>query len=108
MENPFEMIIEKLNNIETLLESLSQRQPLQEVGNSEILNLEETSKYTSMARATLYKMTSTREIPHFKRGKRLYFRKSELDAWITNNRVMTKEEIDGMADEYIMRKGRRS
>ena len=101
MENPFEMIIEKLNSIEALLKSMSRV----ENGNvtvTEILNVDEAAKYLSVTKSHIYKQTSQNEIPHYKRGKKIYFKRSELYEWLTNNRITTKEEIDRMATEYIL------
>lgn len=37
---------------------------------------------TGLSRPRLYALVSAREIPHSKRGNRLYFNRSELLAWI--------------------------
>ena len=47
-----------------------------------------------------------RTIPQFKQGKKLYFKRSELDDWLTAQKISTHIEIEKEADEYIMRKGR--
>ncbi|RYE40270.1 MAG: DNA-binding protein [Sphingobacteriales bacterium] len=102
MENPFEIIVEKLNSIEALLKSMSRV----ENGNvtiTEILNVDEAAKYLSVTKSHIYKQTSQNEIPHYKRGKKIYFKRSELDEWLTKHRITTKEEIDRMATEYILR-----
>ena len=39
--------------------------------------------YIGVSESMLYKLTSNKEIPHYKpRGKMLYFAKEELDAWL--------------------------
>lgn len=48
-----------------------------------------------------------RQIPHYKLGKRLYFRKEEMDAWINKGKVKTQEEISAEADAYLLRRGRK-
>jgi excisionase family DNA binding protein len=109
MENPFEIIIEKLNSIEALLKSMS-RVDNGNVAVTEILNVDEAANYLSVTKSHIYKQTSQNEIPHYKRGKKIYFKRSELDEWLTKHRITTKEEIDRMATEYILRnplKGRR-
>ncbi len=52
-----------------------------------------TCKYIPCSRSYLYKLTSKNLIPHSKRGKKLYFIKSELDAWLIENKVKTIDEI---------------
>jgi excisionase family DNA binding protein len=59
----------------------------------EILNVNEASDLTGLARQTLYGMTSQRTIPFFKRGKRILFKRSELEQWLLENRQQTISEI---------------
>ena len=53
-----------------------------------LLSISEASKYT------LYGLTSRREIPFIKKGKKLYFERMELEAWIMEGRKLTKHEIN--------------
>lgn len=108
MENPFEVIIEKLNNIENLIKNYRFRDNsnVLQVGSPEILNLNQATEYLSLSKSTLYKFTSRREIPHFKKGKKIYFRKNELDDWLTQLRISTKDEIEQEAVNYLIRNKR--
>ena len=104
MENPFELILDKLNKIESLVKELknqNQTLKLTDPAPIEIMNMIQVAEYIRMAKSTLYKFTSCRMIPHFKRGKKIYFKKSELDEWITKNKVMTQEEIEIKAATYV-------
>ena len=60
----------------------------------EILTMPEASEFTGLAKQTLYAMTSQRLIPHFKRGKRVLFRRNELEQWMMENRRQTIQEIN--------------
>ena len=73
---------------------------------TEVLNLNQAAEYVSLSKSAIYKKTSERNIPHFKKGKKLYFKKSESDAWLTSMKVATKDEIDQAATDYIIRKGK--
>ncbi len=44
-------------------------------------------------RVTVYTWTSRGEIPYHRRGKRLYFLKSEIDAWLKEGRHKTLSEL---------------
>jgi hypothetical protein len=56
----------------------------------------------------LYKLTSTKHIPHFcPQGKKLYFKREELDTWLQRNRKAAKNEIDQMAIDYVIRNKRK-
>lgn len=46
------------------------------------------------ASQTLYGFTSKREIPFIKRGKKLYFRKSELENWLLEGKRKSKKEME--------------
>lgn len=104
MENPFELIMRKLDSIESLLRNASV--PDKQLGSvAEVFNLNQASEYVSLSKSAIYKKTSERNIPHFKKGKKLYFKRSELDVWLTENKISTNAEIEMQATNYILRKG---
>lgn len=41
------------------------------------------------AHQTVYGWVNDRKVPHEKHGRRLYFRKSTIDTWLSNGRQMT-------------------
>lgn len=69
-----------------------------------VFDITAAAKYLSLSKSTLYQHSFQRRIPHYKQGKRIYFRKDDLDQWITKGRVKTHEEIEAEADAYIARK----
>lgn len=71
------------------------------IASKEVLDLEEAITYTGCARSTLYRLTSAKEIPHYKLGQALRFKKSELDEWLTRTRVSTNKEIESKAVTYM-------
>jgi excisionase family DNA binding protein len=48
----------------------------------ELLSIDLAAAYLNLAKQTIYGFTSKGEIPFLKRGKKLYFKKSELTKWI--------------------------
>jgi excisionase family DNA binding protein len=105
LENPFELILDKLNNIENLLKTVMQNDN-GTVTITEVLNLNQAAEYVSLSKSAIYKKTSERNIPHFKKGKKLYFKKGELDHWLTSMKISTKDEIEQAATDYIIKKGK--
>ena len=86
-------ILEKLTTIEKLLLKGQTEKPL---------TLKEAARYLDLSTSTLYKMTSSNKICFYKpNGKRIYFDKSELDAWLLRNRVKTETEIEQEANDYL-------
>ncbi|CAH0994229.1 hypothetical protein EMA8858_00338 [Emticicia aquatica] len=85
------LILERLNKIEQHLQE-------QTLLKKDILNLEEASRYLDISSSHLYKLTSQKKIPHFcPQGKKLYFRREELNEWLLSNRQITTAEIEDYA-----------
>ncbi|MBK7885178.1 MAG: helix-turn-helix domain-containing protein [Chitinophagaceae bacterium] len=105
MENPFEIIIQKLNSIENLLKNIPKvkNEPIPAPVN-EVLTFTEATKYINLSKSGLYKKTASRSIPHFKQSKKLYFKRSELDDWMTQYRISTKDELEQKAMEYMTKR----
>lgn len=92
-----EIIIQKLNELELIIK----RQPNL---SKEVLTLEEAAEYLQLSKSCLYKMTSNKEISHYvPGGKKIYFRRSELDDWVFNSKVSSVNELDFEAESYIGR-----
>lgn len=72
------------------------------LSNKTVLTIDEASAYTGLSVSSIYKLTSTQEIPHYKpRGKMLYFDRAELDSWLLQRRVKTTTEIDTAAADHV-------
>ncbi|WP_258102197.1 helix-turn-helix domain-containing protein [Marinoscillum pacificum] len=94
MENPFQELYERLDRIEGLLVSVRDHKASEPEGEEDrLLNVREAARFLGDAVATLYGRTSKNEIPFYKRGKKVYFKKSELLAWIEQGRVKSQKEI---------------
>ena len=56
----------------------------------EFISTAEAAKYLKMSQAAIYKLTSRKEIPFYKPGKRILFEVSELDAWLLGSKSVSK------------------
>lgn len=65
---------------ETLTEILSEGKIVSE-NESTLINIQEAAALLNLAVATIYEKTSEKIIPHYKHGKKIMFKKSELLAW---------------------------
>jgi len=71
-----------------------------------VLNLQDVELLTGLKRSHLYKLTYSRQIPHYKpNGKQVYFDRAEVEAWMKRNRVNTKNEAEQKAIAYVVKKG---
>jgi excisionase family DNA binding protein len=71
----------------------------------EILSLSEASEFLKLSKSCVYKLTSAKKIPHFvPGGKRIYFKKSDLENWILNSRVTPISEFENDTINYLLKK----
>lgn len=108
-----ERMEERLSAVEAALQQLGPAPVLQErlvqlenniYSTKSMLTFDEACQYLGVSESLLYKLTSTKDVPHFKpRGKMLYFSKTELDAWLSQNPVKTLAQASQeAADEAQM------
>ena len=82
------IILEKLNEIANKLDE-------QNLLQKTVLNFNEAAKYLDVSPSHLYKLTSTKHVPHFcPQGKKLYFKREELNEWLQRNRQTSIEEME--------------
>lgn len=73
-----------------------------------ILSFEEACAFLNFSKSYLYKLTSTCAIPHYKpSGKMVYFEREELEKWLRQNPVKTKDQIEMEAHSYILKNSKK-
>ena len=91
-----QLILDKLTEIANKLDE-------QNLLQKTVLNFNEACKYLDVSPSHLYKLTSSKQVPHFcPQGKKLYFKREELDHWLQRNKQLTTGEIDQNAREYTI------
>ena len=63
----------------------------QSIQGKEFLTIQDLSLHLGIKTSTLYAMVEERAIPHYRVGKLIRFKKSEIDLWMEGNR---KECVD--------------
>jgi len=63
----------------------------------ELLTIQQAAEILKLSVPTIYGLVSRTEIPHAKKGKRLYFSKLELLEWVQSGRKKTNAEIAAAA-----------
>lgn len=59
----------------------------------EFMTVGELAEYLELSKSAIYKLTSKREIPFYNPGgKKIYFKRSEVDTWIEAGRVAPDSE----------------
>lgn len=93
------LIVTSQAELETLIQESIRKVLLEEKNHNpsqsvdEIFALPEAVVYLKISKPTMYRFTSKRLIPFNKVGKKLLFRKSDLDQWLNQNRRKSVSEI---------------
>ncbi len=85
MENPFEVINQRLDRIEELLVKLTDKMDELPPKEKRYMGTREAAEWLGISRSSLY--SQLKSIPHTKRGKRLYFDREELASYVKNGSV---------------------
>lgn len=81
----------RIDELEALIKQ--QATPIPE----QFLDVQEAGELLRLSVQTIYGLVHTRQIPHSKKGNRLYFKKSELQQWMQEGRRKTLSEIKEQA-----------
>ena len=98
---------------ETLISSISERVTaniLKAVQNNnptteqpeQLLAVQEAAQFLNLTVPTIYSKVSKGELPVMKRGKRLYFSRTELMEYIKEGRKKSNAEIEAEAKAYLL------
>jgi hypothetical protein len=69
---------------------------LMRVQSKNVLNIDDVSVMLDVTPNRVRHMVNDRIIPHYKQNGKLYFRKSEIEDWLTAHRVPTNDEINAV------------
>ena len=67
----------------------------------QLLTIQQAAEFLSLSVPTLYTKVSKSELPVMKRGKRLYFSRTELMDYIKEGRKKSNTEIEAEAEAYL-------
>lgn len=99
-----------IGRIESLEQALQKQNERPDAPVDGWMNIDELKEYLpdKPAKPTIYGWVSQRLIPHHKGGKKLRFRKSEIDNWLSEGKRQSAGEIEAAAQEYLTGKGGRA
>lgn len=73
----------------------------------EYWDIKKTAEFLDLSKASIYRYTSSNQIPFHKRGKKLYFKKSDILAWLENGKNLTNEEYEEKAQSKLLKSRKR-
>ena len=68
----------------------------------QLLTIQEAAEFLSLTVPTMYSKVSKGELPVMKRGKRLYFSRTELLEYVKTGRKKSNAEIEQEAKAYLL------
>ena len=84
-----------LSKMENMISMMATEKPFERLQSleqkiKEVLTTAEASAYLGLSESYIYKLTSLKQIPHYKpNGKLVYFNRKELCEWAMRNQVQT-------------------
>ena len=100
-------MMDKLNKLDSKIDGLNNIPQVRPA--DQWMNLKELCEYlpSHPAEQTVYGWTSCHQIPFHKRGKRIMFLKSEIDAWLHDGKRKSQKELADEAAQFINAKRNR-
>ncbi len=90
-------ILSRLDEIQASIRDLKE-------ATAQPLTLDEAATYLHVSKSHMYQLTSKGLIAHFKpAGKKIFFKKSDLDAYLLRNRRASESELEQVAADHIVR-----
>jgi excisionase family DNA binding protein len=96
-----EVILDLLEKHGARLEKIENLLQLQK----EVLNLEELSLYTGLAKSTIYKKTADGLIPFYKQSGYLFFDRVEVLEWLKSNKGFNAAETTSKSASWMVPRG---
>lgn len=86
--------------LEDIAKRLDRLETLTALSAKDVLNINDTAMLTGYSVKYLRQLIAKRDIPHYRRGNRLYFNRDEIEDWMMGTRIPTKEEMNVRAMGY--------
>ncbi len=87
---------------QSLLEILGTQSGISKSPEPDVFDIKQAAEFLHLKINTLYEKTSRKLIPHFKRGNKLYFNRAQLQVWVEEGKVKTRDELQAEASTYTL------
>jgi excisionase family DNA binding protein len=89
-----------MTNEQDIIKRLERIEKMTLLASKNVLTLEETAIVTGYTVNYLRQLIAQREIPHYKRGNRLFFNRDEIEDWMMAERIPSRGEYEALAIGY--------
>lgn len=101
IENTLEILLNEVTQIKEIVSKLINSINI-ETDTNEFLNSNEASLYLDISKSHFYKLTMEKTIPYYKpNGKKMYFKKSDLDLFLSSKKSKSINDLELEANKYI-------
>lgn len=90
-----------MNDMQDISNKLDRIEQLAIISSKTVLDLSEAAVFTGYSESHIYNLTSRKAIPHYKKNRKLFFKKSELEDWLLERQVKTDKDIESKAATYV-------
>lgn len=84
-----------------VVDRLARIEKLITIGSKNVFTTDEVALLLGISTSRVRHMVCDREIPHYRRGNKVYFKKSEIEDWQLSQRIPTNEEINKKASTHV-------
>ncbi len=86
--------------LEDIAQRLDRLEALTVLASKTVLDINDVAQLTGYSVKYLRLLIANRDIPHYRRGNRLFFNRDEIEDWMMGTRIPTKEEMNIKAMGY--------
>jgi excisionase family DNA binding protein len=79
-----QLLLMEVASLKALLQTSQPAEP------DNFMNVTDASNYLQLAKPTVYALLSRGDLPNFKRGKKVFFKKADLDTYLLRGRRNSK------------------
>ena len=96
-----------MTTLEDIAKRLDRLEGMVALSAKVVLDIKDVAEITGYSVKYLRQLVARRDIPHYRRGNRLYFNRDEIEDWMMGERIPTNEEMNIKAMGYLTSKTNR-
>ena len=75
------ILVQKVEALESSIKSIASQSP-----DDELMDTKGLRNYLKKSKSTIYRIINKREVSYIKQGNQAYFKKSDIDKWLEDNK----------------------
>ena len=96
-----------MTTLEDIAKRLDRLEGMVALSAKVVFDITDVAEITGYSVKYLRQLVARRDIPHYRRGNRLYFNRDEIEDWMMGERIPTNEEMSIKAMGYLTSKTNR-